>query len=365
MPEKDTSMNRLIAPGNSSGGMIDMGYKSLIDLLPCYLSVQDPSMHILITNQTFRNDFGDGTGKLCHMVYKNSPERCPSCPVQKTFKDKKIHVGEETVQLSDGKIAQMIVYSAPIPDITGNVAAVIEMSTNITKIKEMQKELTFLGKSMAMLSHDIKNILEGLQGGAYVVDEGIKDGDTHLIQRGWDITKRNINEISTVVQNILYSSKKRALEYQGVSPDKIVRDTVALFRDKAKSMGIRLRYQANKALPLVSLDTSSINRMLNNLIWNGLQACKKDGDKGSHTVVVRADFHDRLHFMFEVEDNGIGMDEETRDNIFTEFFSTKGGGGTGLGLMVVKKIVQEHVGRIEVLTTTGRGSIFRIILKIR
>ena len=365
MPEKDTSMNGLMAPGNGSGGMIDMGYKSLMDLLPCYLSVQDRSMHILITNQTFRNDFGDGTGKLCHMVYKKSPDMCPSCPVQKTFNDKKVHIGEETVQLSDGQMAQMIVYSAPIPDITGNVTAVIEMSTNITKVKEMQKELTFLGKTMAMLSHDIKNILEGLQGGAYVVDEGIKDGDMQLTQRGWDITKRNINEISTVVQNILFSSKKMALEYQRVSPDKIVRDTVALFRDKAESMGIRLRYQANKALPLVSLDISSINRMLNNLMWNGLQACKKDRDKGSHTVVVRADFYDRLHFMFEVEDNGIGMDEETRDNIFKEFFSTKGGSGTGLGLLVVEKIVQEHGGRIEVLTTPGKGSTFRVILRIR
>jgi len=357
-------MNEPMTKSEFSSNLHDLGYKSLIDALPCYLSVQDPSLHILFTNQTFRNDFGNGMGKLCHMVYKGSPDRCPSCPVQKSFKDKKTHISEETVQLSNGSLAQMIVHSAPILDITGNVIAAIEMSTNITKVKEMQKELTLLGKTTAILSHDIKNILEGLQGGAYVVDEGIKDGDMKLVRKGWDITKKNITEISTVVQNILYSSKRRPSEYQKVAPDEIVREDVALFQDKAKAMGITLRHQVNRALPLVTTDPFSIHRMLNNLIWNALQACKNDTEKDSHTVIVRADFYDRLHFMFEVEDNGIGMDEETRNNIFKEFFSTKGSGGTGLGLMVVERIVQEHEGRIEVLTTPGKGSTFRVILRI-
>jgi len=344
--------------------ILDLGYKTLIDLLPCYLSVQDPSLHILFNNQTFKDDFGDGTGKLCHMVYKRSLDRCQSCPVQKSFKDKKVHFSEETVQLANSQMAEMIVYSTPILDLSGNVASVIEMSTNITKVKEMQKELTQLGKSMTILSHDIKNILEGLQGGAYVVDEGIKDGDMKLARRGWDITKRNITEISAVVQNILYSSKKRALEYQKIYPDDIVREAVTLLQDKAKSMGIHLKFKANRALPMVNLDLYDIHRMLNNLIWNALQACQKDKEKDSHTVVVRADFYDRLHFVFEVEDNGIGMDEETKNNIFKEFFSTKGKSGTGLGLFVVQKAVQEHGGRIEVLTTPGKGSTFRVILRI-
>jgi signal transduction histidine kinase len=185
-----------------------------------------------------------------------------------------------------------------------------------------------------------------------------------LARKGWDITKRNITEISTVVQNILYSSKKRSLEYKKVSPYEILRETHSLFQEKARNMGINLEYQANRALPLVDLDAYSIQRMLNNLVWNALQACQKDKGKSSHTVIMRADFYDKLRFMFEVEDDGIGMDEETRDSIFKEFFSTKGSSGTGLGLMVVEKVVQEHGGRIEVLTTPGKGSTFRTILKM-
>lgn len=347
-----------------AGALIDLGYKAIFDLLPCYLSVQDPSFQILQINQTFRNDFGDAVGKKCYEAYKNRPDRCPSCPVAKTFTDKKIHIGEETVRFSNGETAQMIVFSSPILDAFGNVVAVIEMSTNISKVKEMRKELEFLGQSIATLSHDIKNILEGLQGGAYVVDEGLKDGDEELIGKGWDIVKKNITEVSTLVQNILYSSKKRAPTYEQVALEELAREVAGLFHEKARSMKIQLKQQLNPKLPMVRLDPPAIRRMLSNLIWNALEACLKDKEKPVHNVVVRADFYDDHHVMFEVEDNGTGMGESTRDKLFTEFFSTKGTDGTGLGLLVVQKIVKAHGGKIEVLTAPGKGSTFRVIFEM-
>ncbi len=356
----DEPINR---PDN--GSVVDgLGLRSIIDLLPCYLSIQDRSMHILFANQTFKHDFGEGIGKLCHEVYKGSPEKCEACPVQKTFNDKKVHISEETVQLSTGEMADMIVYSSPIEDASANVVAVIEMSTNITKVKEMQKELKNLGQSIAILSHDIKNILEGLQGGAYVVDEGIKDGDMELATRGWDIVKKNIDEITIFAQNILYSSKKRDPKYGKFSPNKIVIDVANMFQEKAKAMDINLKYETNQALPLVSLDPLSIRRMLENFIWNAMEACKKDKAKHFHTVVVRADFHDKFQFKFEVEDDGVGMDEKTRESIFDEFYSTKGSDGTGLGLLVADRVIKEHGGKVDVLTAPGKGSTFRVIFRL-
>jgi len=341
-----------------------LGFKSIIDLLPCYLSIQDRSMHILFANQTFKYDFGEGIGNLCHKVYKGSPEKCETCPVQKTFDDKKVHISEERVRLSNGQMADMIVYSSPIEDSSGNVIAVIEMSTNITKVKEMQKELKNLGQSIAILSHDIKNILEGLQGGAYVVDEGLNDGNMELATRGWEIVKRNIDEITTVAQNILYSSKKRDLNYQKTSLNEVIVDVINLFQQKAKAMNIKLEYKTNTALPRIRLDPLSIRRMLENFIWNALEACKKDEGKQDHAVIVSADFHDRFHLKFEVEDNGVGMDEKTRASIFNEFYSTKGSEGTGLGLLVADRIIKEHGGRVEVFSNPGKGTIFRVIFRI-
>ena len=69
--------------------------------------------------------------------------------------------------------------------------------------------------------------------------------------------------------------------------------------------------------------------------------------------------------MFEVEDNADGMDESTQENLFKEFFSTKGDTGTGLGLLVVDRIVRNHKGRIEILTKFGIGSLFRTIFRIQ
>jgi signal transduction histidine kinase len=257
----------------------------------------------------------------------------------------------------------MLIQSSPILDAKGEVDAIIEMGTNITQIKKSQKELTTLGQSIALLSHGIKNILEGLQGGAYVVDEAFNEGDIQLARKGWSIVNKNIFDITDVVQNILYSSKNRPLKYEMVSPGQLVQDSVQLFREKAAAMNIQLDEQINADLPDVHLDAAAVRRMLHNLIWNALEACHNDKEKKQHFVNVNLDYFDRNHFMFEIADNGTGMDEATRRNMLEDFFSTKGSGGTGLGLAVVEKVVNKHGGRIEVNSAPGTGTTFKIIFK--
>ena len=337
----------------------------IVDHLPCYVSIQDRDLRILFANRQFKQDFGDGTGKLCHTVYKGSPDACPNCPVRKAFLDKRVHITEETVQLTSGKICQVFIQAAPILGNHGQVTAVIEIATNITRIKSDRKELITLGQSIALLSHGIKNILEGLQGGAYVVDEAFNDGDLVLAQKGWRIVNKNIFDITDVVQNILYSSKNRPLKYESVLPGELLEDAVKLFREKAATMNIQLEQQINPTVPKVRLDAASISRMLHNLLWNALEACNNDSGKKEHTVIAKSDHFDHNHFVFEITDNGMGMDKSTRRNILEEFFSTKGSAGTGLGLAVVDKVVNKHGGRIEVESEPGQGSTFKIILKIK
>ena len=342
----------------------DLTFKSVLDALPCYLTIQDADLNILFVNQTFSNDFGDGVGQHCYQVFQGTEHKCRQCPVQKTFADKKVHIAEETILLRDGSVNQMIVYSAPLLSLTGNVSAVIKLLTNVNMIKDVHKELVTLGQSFAVLTHDLKNMLEGLEGGAYVVDEGIKDSDWKLADKGWHIVKKNITEISRVTQNILYSSKKRTPQLQKVKPNEVARRTVELYQEKASAMAIQLISLLNPTLPQTSMEASSITRMLSNLIWNALEACDKDRRKPSSSVFVRADYYDKNHWMFEVEDNADGMNEDTEENLFEEFFSTKGDKGTGLGLMVVDRIVRNHKGKIEILTRPGIGSLFRTIFPI-
>jgi signal transduction histidine kinase len=342
----------------------DLTFKSVLDALPCYLTIQDINLNILFVNQTFKNDFGDGVGQSCYSVFQGTEHKCQKCPVQKTFIDKKVHIAEETILIRDGSVNQMIVYSAPLFDLLGNVSAVIKLLTNVNMIKDVQKELVTLGQSFAVLTHDLKNMLEGLEGGAYVVEEGIKDKDMELASKGWHILRKNITEISRVTQNILYSSKNRTPKFQKTKPSEIARRTVELFQEKASALEFQLVSRLNPALPHSTMDSTSVIRMLSNLIWNALEACDKDKRKTSHTVVVRADYYDKHHYMFEVEDNADGMNEKTQENLFKEFFSTKGDTGTGLGLMVVERIIRNHKGKIEILTRPGAGSLFRTIFRI-
>ncbi len=274
--------NKKRLPDNESADTFPisgLNQTKLIDLLPCYVSIQDRDLRIIFANQIFKSDFGDAVGQFCHSVYKGSDQVCPNCPVQKTFVDKRIHITEETVQLANGKISQILIQTSPILDDKGEVKAVIEMATNITQVKIDHKELVTLGQSIALLSHSIKNILEGLQGGAYVVDEGFKDEDLELAKKGWKIVSKNIYDVTDIVQNVLYSSKNRPLKYEKVPPGQLVQDALALFRDKAAAFNIRLREQVNPHVPDAQLDIGSVRRMLNNLIWNALEACINDKKK--------------------------------------------------------------------------------------
>ena len=356
-PENESSSAPNAIPG--------LNLNNLVDHLPCYVSIQDRDLQILYVNENFKKDFGDGVGKKCHTIYKSSTDICPNCPVLKTFEDRLSHIAEETVQLANGKICQILIQTSPIFNDNGDVTAVIEMATNITQVKIDQKELVTLGQSIALLSHGLKNILEGLQGGVYVVDEAFKDEDMALARKGWQIVSKNIYGVADFVKNILYSSKNRPLKYDLVSPGQLVKDSLTLFKERAAGMQIQLRHQINPRIPNVQLDVASISRMLDNLIWNALEACLNDKQNKNHFVSVKTDFFDDDHFMFEITDNGTGIDEKTQRNIFEEFFSTKGSAGTGLGLAVVEKIVNKHGGRIEVTSTPGKGTKFKVILRIQ
>ncbi len=193
---------------------------------------------------------------------------------------------------------------------------------------------------------------------------GLKDQDWELTTKGWQIVSKNVAEIYRVTQDVLYSSKKRTPNFQSVKPSDVAYQAVELFHEKASTLEIQFISQLNPSLPHTTMDSPSIVRMLSNLIWNALEACDKDDQKPSHSVIIRADYYDKNHFMFEIEDNAEGMDETTQENLFKEFYSTKGDKGTGLGLLVVDRIVRNHKGKIEILTKPMTGSLFRTIFRI-
>ena len=338
-------------------------YRYLFENAPCYLTVVDRHFNIVQTNKLFDDDFGEHVNKKCFQVYKKQDFKCHNCPVEKTFADGRTHYSEETWNRS-GEDTHIVVYTAPIRDRNGYITSVMEMSTNITEVKRLQSELAILGETIAGMSHTIKNILCGLQGGVYVVDSGLIHGKQERIRTGWDMVKKNVEKISDLVKGILYASKEREPEYQEVDPGKLLGEICDLYESRARTDGISLIRAFDERLGRCLLDPAGIHSAMSNLVSNALEACvKRDEALKREIIVGGCTEQDRL--FLQVSDTGMGMPREVREKLFHRFYSTKGAKGTGLGLVITRKVVEEHGGVIQVDSAPGRGTTVTIEIPLR
>jgi len=233
--------------------------------------------------------------------------------------------------------------------------------------KQLEKEkldaerLAAVGQTVAGLAHGVKNLITGLEGGMYMLNTGLKKGNSQRIKQGWEMLDRNIARISVFVKDFLSFSKGRRITVAPTDPPGIATEVVELYATRAQELGIELTHEAPHPVPSAPLDREGLHECLTNLVGNAIDACQmSEGEGGTH-VRVRTFEHDGA-VVFEVEDDGCGMDYEVKRKVFTTFFTTKGLGGTGLGLLTTRKIVQEHGGRIELESEHGEGTTFRIVL---
>jgi len=173
------------------------------------------------------------------------------------------------------------------------------------------------------------------------------------------MVKNNVEKISELVKGILYASKEREPEYQQVDPGKLLSEVCDLYEAKARDDGIQLIRAFDSELEPCLLDPAGIHSALANLVANAIHACRKvDGSRARHIIVGGCVENDRL--FLQVTDNGSGMPEEVKEKLFSKFFSSKGQKGTGLGLVITRKVVHEHEGTIDVESAPGRGTTFTI-----
>jgi signal transduction histidine kinase len=194
----------------------------------------------------------------------------------------------------------------------------------------------------------------------YMVDTGIRRGDADRLVNGWQILKRNFEKTTALVKDFLSFAKGRLPELALTDPNALARNIVELYRDAATKQGVDLSLDACPEVRVAMLDPHGMETCLTNLVSNGIDAATTPDQIGGRVVVRTREDGDDL--VFEVVDNGCGIDQEVKSKIFTTFFTTKGGKGTGLGLLTTRKIVQEHGGRVEMDSQPGRGSTFRIRL---
>ncbi len=341
-------------------------YRLIFEEVPCYISIQDQDLNIIEVNRRFKEDFGDLLGCKCYEIYKHRTEECFPCAVQATFKDGQLHQSEEVVTTNKGERVNTLVYTAPVRKVNGEIKSVMEMSTNITQIRQLQSQLASLGLLIGSISHGIKGLLNSLDGGVYLVNSGMKKNDQGRVSQGWEMVQRNIARIRSMVLDILYYAKDREPNWEPVSAVQAIEEVAGIIEPKAREKGIEFRREFDREAGAFEGDAKAIYSLLVNLLENSLDACRVDQEatgeeKEIHYIKAGVKGYPD-HVKFEIMDNGIGMERETREKAFSLFFSSKGVEGTGLGLFISNKIALAHGGKIDLESEVHQGTRFVVTI---
>lgn len=243
------------------------------------------------------------------------------------------------------------------------------------------ERLAAIGQTVANLSHHIKNILQGISGGSYLIESGLKNHDENLVSKGWKIVERNQGKISSLVMDMLTFSKERTAEPELDNMNDALDEVVELMKPRAEEFNVSLTWIRNEQFPTFYFDRNLICRAVLNLITNAIDAAAEHVSQllsesqetpgalqsipqGAVTVTLNWG-EIPTNVRISVSDNGAGIPANQINKIFTPFVSTKGAKGTGLGLSVVKKVVTEHGGTVTCVPLEKGGTVFHIDLPFR
>jgi len=276
--------------------------------------------------------------------------------------------------MNAGKVDQFTEEHLRLMIAIGHQAALAVEDTSYYKAMVQAERLAAVGQTIASLSHHIKNILQGVRGGSYLIEMGLGDHDEALgkdppdeagtskavdtIRKGWGIVERNQERISSLVMDMLTFSKEREPEPCSADVNELARDVAELMHARAEELEVNLELQLQQEIPNLLFDPEAMHRALLNVVTNAIDACD-DVDEGKVVIRTAFDPEERIARL-AVEDNGPGIAPDDLDAIFNVFVSRKGGRGTGLGLPVSRKILEEHGGQILVESEPGRGSTFTL-----
>ncbi len=278
---------------------------------------------------------------------------------------------EAVIQSKNGQQIPVNFSGTPLFE-NDQMMGVVAFFQDLTDIKKLEHDLInserlgAIGQTVAGMAHGIKNILAGFKGGRYLVDLGIDKNNTDKLVSGWQMIKRNIDQTSDLVMDLLSYSKEREPEYQNCFPNNIADDICELVKEMASTHGVSIAKDFSTTIGEVSMDPNTVHQSLLNLVSNAIDACALDDNVDKkHEVRVLTALEGETTIRFEVSDNGSGMSDSVKEKLFSSFFSTKGAKGTGLGLLVTRKLIEEHHGSIDVISHLNQGTTFIMKLSFK
>lgn len=277
--------------------------------------------------------------------------------IEETLKKGYIENYETERITKDGRRIVVNLSRSLIKDESGEILGSIAIIRDVTKMKELEKQiqhsdkLALVGQIAAGIAHEIGTPLNVISGNAeYIIMEY---GEDNPYKEELETIISQAERIANLIRQLLEFARPRKPNYRTVNVNRELYHVIELLKHQFERANIKLKLKLQEDIPTIYADCSQIHQVFLNIIVNAIQAISQNG------VVEIETFARDGYVNIKFKDNGIGILPEHMDKIFEPFFTTKEAGkGTGLGLAVSKRIVDEHGGKIEVESTFGKGATF-------
>jgi len=278
----------------------------------------------------------------------------------------------------------------PLKDLSGAITSLVIMKRDVTEQIQLQDQLfqaqkmDAIGTLVSGLAHDFNNILGGITGSMSMIEieiarAGIEPG--HDISQYLDIIKASTERAAEIIRRMLTLSRKNEPDRKPMDINDALKNVLHLCRNSLPKI-VKIDFRFSEKPLIVKADPVQLEQMILNLCINASHAMTimKPGEAQGGELRVAASAavpgeiaaglrpgtpDNTFYAMIEVSDEGIGINEENLAKMYEPFYSTKTReGGTGLGLTIVHRIVSQHDGFIDVKSTPGKGTMFRIFLPL-
>lgn len=343
-------------------------FRLVLDSIQDAIKIVDGELRIIFINRAAEKIVGRNReeiiGLRCYEIFHNG-KPCDPCIVEEVFSESRMFRDTREIIGSDGRRHIFEVTAFPVVGPDGEIERAVEISRDITYLKQLEQELVkreklaMVGELAAGLAHEIRNPLSAIMASAKLLREHRDDLSEEDYRTLTETIEKESRRLEALLSDFMTFAKPKVPKPELMDLNQIVRDAVRVLKyDPEQLHGIEIIEELDPTLPPTMVDPYQIEQVFLNVLLNAVQAMRRGG-----RLTLRSG-KENGEIWFAISDTGIGIASEKMDKIFKPFFTDKPQ-GTGLGLSIAQRIVEEHDGRIEVMSKPGRGSIFTIFLPIR
>jgi len=334
----------------------------LISSLPIGLIATDSLGNIQICNQAAERIIGIFEGKAIGRF----PEEVLPAPLAETLQNSQPDgntVQQKEIELVDGtkRKRSLLLAGLSVVDGEDRFAGNMLLIQDLSQVKELEEELrrneklAALGKMAAGVAHELRNPLSSIKGLAVLLQSRFKENSSD--QETAKTLVHEVERLNRSIGELLDYARPHKLQTMRISLIPVLQKAMSLIRMDAESLGIALETDFTEDLPLVEADQDKLNQVFLNLFLNSIQAMENGGTLRVATGVENA------RVVCTITDTGCGIDHKYTSRVFDPYFTTKND-GTGLGLALSAKIMEEHGGTIEFESTAGKGTTVKVGLPV-